>query len=205
MCKALDSVVIEPFRLADTLADSYTFHSPCEHTLLSTCNISSQQQLRVTVNFSPSNLDILGLAIQINRTTTITIFQDQVIDLKNLSDPIFSNRTYSLYPGGISITNDIRRVNIVLADFGVKIDRVFAEENQVLIGVLEGSSAARLCGLCGTVNGVLLYNDRRTEAISIDSSLIEVFAESWRVSPQELLLGQQGEECGEWKLSENCT
>ena len=197
MCKALDAIVIEPFPSPGTLADSYTYHSPCEHILLTTCNTSSPVQLRVTINFDPSNLNILGLAVHVNRTKTITAFRDRVLDLKNISGPLFSNRTHAMYDNGISIVNEDGVVSIILAEFGVEIDRIFGTEHQILIEV---SSTAEVCGLCGTVDGVLLYSDQTTVApnIDVDSSELEEFAESWQVSPQEQLLGHQGEVCGEY-------
>lgn len=197
MCKALDAIVIEPFPSPGALADSYTYHSPCEHILLTTCNTSSPMQLRVTVNFDPSNLNILGLAVHVNRTKTITVFRDRVLHLKNIPSPSFSNRTYAVYGNSIFIGNEDQGVSFILAEFGVKIDRIFGTEHQILIEV---SSTAEACGLCGTVDGVLLYSDRATVAptIDVDSSELEEFAESWQVSPQEQLLGQQGEVCGKY-------
>jgi hypothetical protein len=147
------------------------------------------------VNFNPSNLDIRGLAVHINRTMTVTVFRDRTVGLTNFPEPVLSNATYSLYRNGISILSDDTNVSVVLD--GIKISRTFGAENQILIEILESSSRSDLCGLCGTVDGELVYSDRNTEPASIDSSLIEEFADSWRVSPQELLLGQQGEECGE--------
>lgn len=199
MCKALDAIVIEPFPSPGALADSYTYHSPCEHVLLTTCNTSSPVQLQVTVNFDPSNLNILGLAVHVNKTKTITVFRDKVLHLKNILAPLFSNRTYAVYGNGISIVNEDGVVSIILAELGVKIDRIFGTEHQILIEV---RSTPEVCGLCGTVDGVLLYSDRTTVAptIDADSSELEELAESWQVSPQEQLLGQQGEECGEYTL-----
>ena len=65
--------------------------------------------------------------------------------------------------------------------------------------MLDGVSGARVvCGLCGSVDGELVFSDRDNEVTFTDSAdLLEEFAQSWRVSPQEVLLGKQGEESGE--------
>ena len=88
---------------------------------------------------------------------------------------------------------------MILTDFGIKIERFFAPENQILAEVLDGVSGARVvCGLCGSVDDELVFSDRDNEVTFTDSAdLLEEFAQSWRVSPQEVLLGKQGEECGE--------
>ena len=199
-CKALDSVVIEPFPSPTATLDSFSYHNPCEHTLLTTCSQSNNKHtLRVTVNFSPSNLDLRGLAISINRTRGITIFRNSPLKLNNLSDPLFSNATHSLYDGGVLIIQQEQSVTVVLQEIGVQISRNFGVENSVEILVLDDVSAVDVCGLCGTVNGRLLFSDRTTEAESlIDSAVIEEFANSWSVNPLELLLGQQPEECGKY-------
>ena len=151
------------------------------------------------MSFSPSNLDLLGLAIEVNRTTALTVLRDETVDLTNFPDPLFTNGTFSNYPNGISFSTQDESIAVILSDFGILIERSFGTENRVEIEVL-GSAVVDLCGLCGTVKGELVFSDRVTEALSIDSTLIEEFAQSWRVSPLELLLGKQGVECGKCQL-----
>ena len=199
ICKALDSLVIEPFHSTDGISDSFMIHSPCEHILLSMCDaISYQSLLRVTVNYNPSNFELSGLAVHINQTHTITIFREGIVELTNFTDQlIFTNETHTLYSNGVSINKKESYINIELEIFGVEIKRFFGEENRVEISpMIEGGLQVDVCGLCGTVSGQLMYSDRITEAVSIDGNLIDDFADSWQVSPQEVLLGQQGEECG---------
>ena len=198
ICKALDSLVIEPFHSTDGISDSYMIHSPCEHILLTTCDATSYQSLRVTVNYNPSNFELSGLAVHINQTHTITIFREGMVELTNFIDQlIFTNETYTLYSNGVSINKKESCINIELETFGVEIKRFFGEENRVEISpMIEGGLQVDVCGLCGTVSGQLVYSDRITVAVSIDGNLIDDFADSWQVSPQEVLLGQQGEECG---------
>ena len=197
-CKALDSIVIEPFPSPSAVQDSFTFHSPCEHVLLTTCDQSNgQHSLRVVIDFSPSNLDLLGLAVNINRTRIIKVLRNSMSELTNFSDPISFNGTHSLYSGGVLIVQRDYSTSIVLQNLGLEITRSFGLDNRVEVHVLEETwSTAGLCGLCGKVDGRLVYSDGVTEVVSIDSLLMEDFASSWRVSPQEVLLGQQGEECG---------
>ena len=202
-CKALDSIVIEPFPSPSAVLDSFTFHSPCEHVLLTTCGdqSNSQHSLRVVINFSPSNLDLLGLAVNINRTRIIKVLRNSMSALTNFSNPISFNRTHSLYSGGVLIVQRDYSTSIVLQYLGLEITRSFGLDNRVEVRMLEETwSTAGLCGLCGTVDGRLVYSDGVTEAASIDSLQTEDFASSWRVSPQEVLLGQQGEECGKLGL-----
>ena len=197
LCKALDSVVIEPFLSPTATLDSFTYHNPCEHTLLITscAHTSPRESLRVSVSFNPSNLDLNGLAININQTRGITILKNSLVQLRNFSSPVFSNRTHSLYEDGVLIVKDDQSVKVALEKLGVEITRSFGVENKVEIAVEE--SVFDLCGMCGTVDGRLLYSDGVTEVASLaDSAVVEDFASSWRVSPHELLLEQQGEECG---------
>ena len=198
-CKAFDSIVIEPFRLPTAPLDSFTFHSPCEHILLTTCDtqIRYQPRLRVTIKFSPNNLDLLSLAVNINHTQIIKVLRNSMIELTNVSNPISPNSTHSLYPNGVLIVQQENTVKIILQDLGVEIRRSFGLENRVEIVVLEETEVTgSLCGLCGRVDGRLVYSDGEGEATS--NLVMEVFASNWRVSPQEVLLGQQGEECGNW-------
>ena len=118
--------------------------------------------------------------------------------LTNFSDPLSANETTTLYPNGILLETREKEIEIELEGFGIRIRRIFGEENRVEIRVLEDGFSIEVCGLCGTTSGRLVYSDRVTEATSIDAAVIEDFAESWRVSPQEVLLGQQREECGNY-------
>lgn len=116
--------------------------------------------------------------------------------MMNFSQPFFSNQTHSIYSEGIVIVSRGRSIGVTLAEMGINITRTFGDENVVEIRVFDTDRAGELCGLCGTVDGRLLFNDGTREAVSIDTNGVEEFAHSWRVSPQEVLLGQQGEECG---------
>ena len=197
-CKVFDSVVIEPFPSPTATLDSFTYHNPCEHILLTTLcgQTNSQQSLRVTINYSPSNLDLLGLAVSINSSRVIKILRNSLVELGNFSNPLSSNRTHSFYDGGVLIVQQTGSVGIILQQLGVEITRSFGLDNTIEVVVQETESTASLCGLCGRVDGRLVYSDRDTEAASVDSLMVEQFASSWRVIPQEVLLGQQGEECG---------
>ena len=71
---------------------------------------------------------------------------------------------------------------------------------QNILVVNATSLGTDVCGLCGTLEGSLLYRDRRRVARIGNRSEIQEFADSWRVNPREEFLREERRECGEWNV-----
>ena len=144
----------------------------------------------MTIDFSPSNLDISGLAVQMNNRSVI-VLEDESVQVANVGEAAFMNETFTEYSGGLSITRDSGRVSILLAEHQIQVSRMFGTENAVVIELLSDSPIVEVCGLCGTERGRLLFSDRDTVGDILDPRSVEEFAQSWRVNPLEQVLGPQ--------------
>lgn len=193
VCKVEDSTLISPFQSSVSGTRNYSFHAACEHILVSTCD-TDPFDFTVNVDFITSDLDIGRVGVRLSNTT-IVINENLNVTAINLGDPELMDGTST---SNISITQNPSQVEITLQEFGVKLIRVRNGTNTLYVNVTRGSASIKFCGLCGMLNGTLVYSDQKTTANSLD---MEMFAESWRVNPNEQFLREHVRDCGELSIS----
>lgn len=186
-----DSILISPFQESIPGTRTYNFHTACEHILVSTCD-TNPLDFTVTIDFTSTDLDMGRVGVRLSNKTII-IDEDLNVTVANFGGPVSVNGTTTVYAGNISITQGPAQVVIALQELGVLVTRVQDGENAVFVNVSR-DDAIEVCGLCGTLDGTLLYSDRSTTATGMD---IERFADSWRANPSDQFLREQTRDCGE--------
>ena len=193
-CEVSDTLLIAPFQ---SQGQNFNFRGICEHVLVTACGGQDQPEFVVTVDFLSSNLDMGRVGIRIGEKR-IVILEDLSLQLTNLGDPISVALDVTRYPDGIVITRKNNKNTIDLTGFGLQVSRRMDDQNILVV------NATRLqtdvCGLCGTVEGSLLYGDRRRVARIGNRSEIQQFADSWRVNPREQFLREERRECSKWNM-----
>ena len=193
-CEVSDTLLIAPFQSQGL---NFNFRGICEHVLVTACGGQDPPEFVVTVDFLSSNLDMGRVGIRIGEKR-IVILEDLSLQLTNLGDPISVALDVIRYPDGVVITQKNNESTIDLTGFGLQVSRRMDDQNILVV------NATRLqtdvCGLCGTVDGSLLYGDRRRVARIGNRSEIQQFADSWRVNPREQFLREERRECSKWNV-----
>ena len=188
-CEVSDSILISPFQSGE---QNFNFHGTCEHILVTACESPDLPEFVITVDFLSSNLDMGRVGIRIG-DKTIVISEDLSLQSTNLGDPIsFSDNVVS-YPDGIVITEEGNETTINLSLFGLQVTRKVGLQNVLVVNA--SGLLLDVCGLCGTLEGVLLYGDRRRVAAFGNRIEIEQFADSWRVNPIDQFLREERRDC----------
>ena len=193
-CDVSDTLLIAPFQ---DRGQNFNFRGICEHVLVTACEGQEPPEFVVTVDFLSSNLDMGRVGVRIGEKR-IVILEDLSLQLTNLGDPISIALDVARYPDGIVITQKSNESTIDLARFGLQVSRRMDLQNVLVVNAT--SLGTNVCGLCGTLEGLLLYRDRRREARIGNRSEIQEFADSWRVNPREEFLREERRECSEWNV-----
>ena len=192
-----DSIIVSPFQARRLEQDQdFSFHGTCEHILVTNCNFDPVH-FTVTVDFLSSNLDMGRVGIQL-KERRIIIKENLSLELINLGDPVSSNETATEYLDGIVVIREVNQTTVYLRNLDIQIYRLRdGDENALVVNASRlGSPVREVCGLCGTLDGELLFSDRSTTASILDRSQVDRFADSWRVNPGEQFLREQRRECG---------
>ena len=127
---------------------------------------------------------------------SVVIDEDLSARVFNLGDPITQDGDATEYTGGVTILQGANQTVIFLSDYGIQVSRVRDGQNHVLVNISGEGAISEVCGLCGTIDGVLLYSDRGSTANIVNRMEVEMFANSWRVNPGEQFLREERRECG---------
>lgn len=190
-CEVSDSILIAPFQSGE---QNFNFHGSCEHILVTACESQDLPEFVITVDFLSSNLDMGRVGVRIGEKT-IVILEDLSLQSTNLGDPISFVDNIVSYPDGIEITEGGNESTINLSAFGLQVTRRVGLQNILVVNA--SSLTLDVCGLCGTLQGVLLYGDRRRVAAFGNRIEIEQFADSWRVNPSDQFLREERRDCSE--------
>ena len=199
ICIVEDSITVSPFQARRLEQDQdFSFHGTCEHILVTNCDFDPVH-FAITIDFLASNLDMGRVGVRLNEKRII-IMENLTLELANLGQPVSSNETAVEYSDGIVIIQEENRTTVYLRNLDVQIHRLRdGDENTLVVNASRMDSPVReVCGLCGTLEGELLFSDRSTTASILDRSQVDQFADSWRVNPGEQFLREQRRECGEW-------
>ena len=226
-------MVISPIQPPSEVLLGYRFLGSCEHTVTTFCDPYNRniRQFRVTASFDDSSLDMERVGVQVG-STVITIEPTLTASIVegisgapiHLSAP--SNETQYDSDvegnGGVSVVLEEGRVVVIAREFGVRLTRTKNNSSSLLTlnvsredirmsGSDDGgtssslSSSQDLCGLCGSLDGELVYSDGTRVLVGggggggggMGRGDVQGFADSWRVNPGEELLGAQEPSCGE--------
>ena len=176
---------------------SYMLSDVCEHTVLTTCRDSDD--FTINIDYSEGTLNIDRVGIKYNASTIVMTKDPIGVDLKGLGESISQTGQVTEYPNQIFITQTSAQIDVNLASLGV---RVTCTASELQIETSPGTLSGDLCGLCGRLNGHLVYSDRTTVADITDQQDILQFTNSWRALPLDMFLRDEArKECGKHLLS----
>lgn len=156
---------------------SYLLRDVCEHTVLTTC--SGSQKFSVNIDYSEESLNLARVGVQYNTTIIIVIVSNLTLDAQNLGAPISSSGSTTEYPNQIFITENSNEVIVDLQRVGVKLN---ISSTALQVEISSGALSGDFCGLCGRLNGELLYSNRTTVADITNNMNIQQFTNSWRAA-----------------------
>lgn len=156
---------------------SYLLRDVCEHTLLTTC--SGSEMFSVNADYSEESLNLARAGVQYNTTIIVVVIDDSGLSLitQNLGTIVSQSGQTTEYPNQIFITQSSDEIIIDVRRVGV---RLTVSQSGLQVEVSSGALMGDFCGLCGRLNGELLYSDRTTIADITDRMDIQLFTNSWR-------------------------
>lgn len=176
---------------------SYMLTDVCEHTVLTTCRDSDD--FTINIDYSEGTLNIDRVGIKYNGSTIVMVKDPVSVEVKGLGEPISQSGQVTEYPNQIFITESGGEIEVNLPGLGV---RVTCTSSELQIATSPGTLSGDLCGLCGRLNGHLVYSDRTTVADITDQQDILQFTNSWRALPLDMFLRDEArKECGKHLLS----
>ena len=171
----IDGQSIFPFGQTG-LQMAYLLRDVCEHTVLTSC--SGSEMFSVNVDYSEESLNLARVGVQYNTTTIVVIIDDiLIVNAQNLGSPISQSGQTVEYPNQIFITQTNNEVVIDLRRIGVTLTISLSDLH---VEVSSGALSGDFCGLCGRLNGNLVYSDRTTVADITDIVDVQLFTNSWR-------------------------
>jgi len=171
---------------------SYMLSDVCEHTVLTTCRDSDD--FTINIDYSEDNLNLARVGIRYNAVTIVMIKNPISINSKGLGPSISQNGQTIEYANQIFITQGSTEMAVDFRSLGVK---VTCTSSELQIETTSGTLSGDLCGLCGRLNGDLVYSDRTTVADITNQQDIIQFGNSWRALPLDMFLRDEArKECG---------
>ena len=140
---------------------SYLIRDVCEHTVLATCDGS--KMFSVNVDFSEESLNLARVGVQYNETIIVVVIGSSflTVNAQNLGSPISQTSQTTEYPNQIFITQTSNEIVVDIRPVKVKLT--------VSLSDLEIQARSEdFCGLCGRLNGELVYSDGRQQTLWTD-------------------------------------
>ena len=155
---------------------AYLLRDVCEHIVLTSC--SGSEMFSVNADYSEESLNLARVGVQYNAATIVVIINDNLaVNAQNLGIPISQSGQTIEYPNQIFITNTRNEVIVDLRRIGVKLTVTLSE---LQVEVSSGALSGDFCGLCGRLDGELVYSDRTAVADITDIVDVQLFTNSWR-------------------------
>ena len=153
---------------------SYLLKEPCEHTVLTLC--SGSEKLFINVDYSDESSTLTTVGVHYN-TTIIVITVNSSHYSVAPRNVISQSGSTTQYSNQIYITQIKDKLYVEIRCVGVKLII-----SSLVLQVKVSSSALNgdFCGLCGRINGELVYSDNTTTADILNDTSIQQFTKSWR-------------------------
>ena len=177
VCTLNDNLILHTFSNSEVMGHSFNMSKGCEHKLITTCN-ETELDLEIRVDFFMNNFN----------STKVSIYYEGLmvmIDENSNLDPTTSpNDSIIVY------NKNADTVSVVIPDV-VNITKSCAE----LIIKIDNESTAPLTGLCGGMNGQLLFpNCTTTDHLG---GCMDYFQHAYKVADSsDLILSEERKECG---------
>lgn len=159
----------------------YNFHGTCEHIFAKPCNDTSYV---IVGDFLSQNLSMGRVGIRVSNGFALI---DEGLGVRN-STP---------FPQGVAIAMErdvngsITKVTLTYTSQGVRIERTRSD-------IRIFARAGEICGLCGSLDGVLTSSDGMRLTDVMNQTRVNAFATSWQTAANEQILREDRVECGKW-------
>ena len=193
ICDIPETLTISPFGTND----SYQFEGSCDHYLLRLCD--GLNDMSVVVDFVSDTLDGARVGLQYDDSSVVSTETGDLV-IRNLTLIEVKENT-EFYTNGIIIYREsgINRI-VVQATGNITIIHNYAGDNRsIQVRYLsfgrtdtDVPTPVSVCGLCGNIDGTLLYSDLLTVA---DQEQLALFIDSYTVEASEQFLRGQRRKC----------
>ena len=209
ICQLEDSMVVTPFPKPLALSPAYSYHGSCEHVLVQQC--SMDPVFTINADHNPDDLAVSRVAIRINGSTIIVNAEEFTYTTQNFTEEDTISSNEKIFDGVVSVTvDDLSTIKIDFLKLGIRVELSDDVVNSTLRVAVNATGYLRdvygeLCGLCGNLNGVLLYSDQKTRLPSRSTELVEDFARSWFVNPEDQIARDSSRDCGMYYTNMICS
>ena len=177
VCTLSDSLILQTFSNSTLMRYNFSISEGCEHKLVTTCDDEDDLDLEIRVDSLRDDFSSAKVAILYNEKTIII------------------NENLSLFPA-LSPFNEIDyqsgtgMVSVSIPEITLAVTR-----NLTSLMVSFNDSSYLTAGLCGDLNGTLLFPDCSS---IVDIGKLEPFKQSYKVNPSDQILRGERRECGEY-------
>ena len=205
ICLLEDAMVVTPFPKPSILLPSYGYHGNCEHVLVQQCSI--KPLFTINVDHDPDDLAVSRVAIRLNTSFIVIRADDLTYTTNNFTEEtatiengrmVYDNEV-SVILESDNVTTSLIKIDILKLGITVQLSNDLVNATTtVTVNVTNYSVGVYgdVCGLCGTVDGIMLYSDQTNQLISRNSQVIEDFARSWFVNPEDQITSDTSRDCG---------
>ncbi len=185
-CSITSPLMITPF----SISQQYHFSGTCEHTLFSFCN-ESLPDLEIVGDFLSSDLSNGRIGVKLGDRVFVYM-EDGNIEVRNAAVISVSGNTTE-YEGGVSVTIENNQVVFAIDVFA---RQVFVTASPDSFNIQFPGVGLETCGLCGSLDGTLLYSDGTVaDIMSIEE--VNDFASTYVVqAADQVLREEQRRICG---------
>ncbi len=165
----------------------YSFSGTCEHTLFSFCN-ESLGDLEIVGDFLSSDLSNGRIGAKVGDRVFVYT-EDGSVEVQNAAVVSVSGNTTD-YEGGVSVTVETGRVTFEIDSFGgTATVEIIASPDMYTIQF--PAMGPMTCGLCGSLDGSLIYRDGMSMADILNKDEVMEFTSSYVVQPVDQVLREE--------------
>ena len=193
-------MVMTPFPRPSLSSPAYSYHGGCEHILVQQCNM--EPIFTINTDHDPDDLAISRVAIRMNSSFIIINANDFTYTAQNFTTEESVGPNIKLFDDHVSVAVYDSSTEVDLLKLGIVVTLSNDFVNSTLRVVVNASDYlnevyGNVCGLCGTLDGVLLYSDQNTRLTTRNTQHVEDFARSWFVNPEDQITRDNSRDCGE--------
>lgn len=193
-------MIVVPFPNSQSNPMPYNYDGTCEHVLLQQCSL--KHEFTINAEHNLNDLSISRLAVRLNNSYIVVNANDLTYTTTGfvMAESIAYNS--KLYDESVKVTfsNDTSFFEINILSLGIVVELLLTDANDsVTLNATSYNGVSNICGLCGTIEGVLLYSDKVTPLNTRNSKLIQDFSRSWLVNPEDRITGASRPECSKFR------
>lgn len=187
----------------------YSFKGVCDHWLVAPSIVSNGVEFSVIANFVEGDLSNGGVVVNYGEAQYASYVDGKLeVNVEPISQPSVG---VSIFPQNVYTFQNDTTNSIELRDLQVTVTHSFATDDisesesdfdseSIQVSLADSALVPQAMGLCGTVEGDLVFNDgSEGEVANIRNSVeVQAFARSWIVPSTQQFFSEQLPQCGEY-------